>query len=47
MRKINKKAILDVVIIKDNRNKVVKYNLRFFIKMDVLKNKKLWATTIM
>ncbi|SVE00584.1 uncharacterized protein METZ01_LOCUS453438, partial [marine metagenome] len=29
MRKINKKAILDVVIIKDNRNKVVKYNLRF------------------
>jgi hypothetical protein len=47
MRKINKKAILDAVIIKDNRNKVVKYNLRFFIKMDVLKNKKLWATTIM
>ena len=41
MRKINKKAILDVVIIKDNRNKAVKYNLRFFIKMDLLKNKKL------
>ncbi len=44
---MNKTTILAPVISKAKRNNAVKYILRFFKKMDVLRNKKLWATIIM